>query len=397
MKKRNISFESLCIHDISDDKNKSHQLPIYATSSFEFDTLKEGIDVFTGEKEGYLYSRYSNPTINAVENKIACLEGYDLDVEPFGIMTSSGMAAISTLCFALCSSGDSIITQEDLYGGTTQYFEKVMAKYGINIIYTDLNDNDTLYKIIEKTPKTKLIYIETPSNPTLTCIDLRALSKIAQHHKIQTIVDNTFCTPYIQRPLSMGIDYVIHSTTKFINGHGNGISGIIVGKDKVSYEEISRAMKLIGTNSNAHDAWFVNNGIKTLSLRMNQHSSNAMELATYLDAHPKVEIVNYLGLSSHNSHQLAKQQMSHFGGMLSFAIRGNIHDASTFVDKLSFCTIAPTLGDVDTLIVHPASMSHMNIPKEIRERNGIPDTLLRASVGIENIDDIIYDINQALS
>lgn len=390
-------FESLCIHDQNKEYTTlPHQLPIYATSSFEFSSIDEGIDIFSGNKEGHVYSRYGNPTIDTVAAKIASLESFGTDTDSFALLTSSGMSAISTLSIALFEPGDALLTQENLYGGTTELFEKILKRYGVEVYYADLGNKSELESKIKKYKNIKGIYIESPTNPTLACVDLEIIAKIAIENKVHTIIDNTFPTPYLQRPFSFGIDFIIHSTTKYLNGHGNSISGIIIARSSEHKNEIWKAQKLLGTNCNAFDAWLLNNGLKTLQLRMDRHCQNAMALAKFLNAHNKITTVHYLGLQDNPYHELAKRQMSDFGGMLSFEIDGNLEDARNFMNKIKFCTLAPTLGDVDTLVVHPASMSHLNIPKEIRERNGISDTLVRISVGIENINDIIEDITQAL-
>lgn len=390
-------FESLCIHDQNKEYTTlPHQLPIYATSSFEFGSIDEGIEIFSGKKDGHLYSRYGNPTIDAVANKIAALESFGIDCDPFALLCSSGMSAISTLSIALFEPGDAILTQENLYGGTTELFEKILKRYGIEVHYANLEIISELESKVHSISNLKGIYIESPTNPNLACVDLKAIAELATANKIHTIIDNTFPTPYLQRPFAFGIDFVIHSTTKYLNGHGNSISGIIVAKSTEHKSVIWKAQKLLGTNCNAFDAWLLNNGLKTLRLRMDQHCQNAMALATYLDQHSKISIVNYLGLQESPYHVLAKKQMKDFGGMLSFEIKGTLQETREFMNKIKFCTLAPTLGDVDTLIVHPASMSHLNIPKEIRERNGINDSLVRISVGIEHVDDIIEDIAQAL-
>lgn len=393
-----MKFISKCVKEYKDRKTTTpHQLPIYATSSFVFESIDEGIDIFKGNKKGHSYSRYSNPTIDTVADKIASLETQDMDTKGYAIMTSSGMSAISTLVMGLLKSGDKILTQGNLYGGTTELFNKIMASFGIQAIFTDLKQYDEIDHILGRDKTIQLLYLETPANPTMACVDIKKISAIAQKHGIITVIDNTFCTPYIQRPLSLGIDFVIHSTTKYLNGHGNGIAGIIVGTDQEKYHPVWQAMKLIGTNSNPFDAWLINNGIKTLALRMEQHSKNSLALAEYLDNHVRVSKVNHLGLIHHPDHEVAIKQMSNWGGMMSFEIDGGVEDGIKFMNRLKFCTLAPTLGDVDTLVLHPASSSHLNVSKELREANGISDGMIRLSVGIEHIDDIIFDVDQALN
>lgn len=392
-------FGSLCVKEITDRRTtKPHQLPIYATSSFEFENINQGIDIFKGNATGHVYGRYGNPTIDTVADKIGMLETYGLDMTGKAILCSSGMSAISTLLMSCLKAGDKVLTQGNLYGGTTELLLKVLGPLGVETIMTDLQDIEKVNEIVKENASIQMIYFETPANPTLACVDMEALAKIAQEHGIKSAVDSTFCTPYLQQPFKWGVDFVIHSTTKYLNGHGNSIAGIIIGKDEeFMVEKVWRTMKLAGTNCNPFDAWLLNNGLKTLELRMDRHSSNAQKIAEYLESHSKVERVNYNGLPSHPDHLLAKKQMTACGGMLSFEIKGGLQPGIDFMNKIQFCSLAPTLGDVDTLILHPASMSHINIDREIRIRNGITDGLVRLSVGIENVEDIIADLEQALA
>ena len=392
--KKNKSFNSLCVHELAEKRTtKPHQLPIYATSSFEFTDINQGIDIFTGKAKGHVYGRYGNPTIEAVAEKIALLETHGTNLTAKGVMVSSGMAAISTLVMGCLKSGDKLLTQGNLYGGTTELFLKIFEPLGIEIILMDLGKTDLVEEKLKNDPAIKLLYCETPANPTMACVDLATLASISKKYNVKTAIDNTFCTPYLQQPLKLGIDFVIHSTTKYLNGHGNNIAGVIVGTDMEMMEiKIWGAMKLLGTNCNPFDAWLTNNGIKTLALRMDRHSSNALTLAQRLESHPEVAKVNYPGLPSHSSHILASKQMSQFGGMLSFELKGGLEAGIALMNRVKFCTLAPTLGDVDTLILHPASSSHVNVDKEIRERNGITDGLIRLSVGIEAVEDIWGDL-----
>ncbi len=396
MPDKKITFDSICVHDVDKAYTTTpHQLPIYATSAFEFSDINEGIDIFDGKKAGHVYSRYGNPTIESVANKIAKLEALGSDLDVFGMMTSSGMSAIATMLTGLFESGDAILTQPNLYGGTAELIDKIFKRQGIESILLDLSNLDELEKTLSTHKNIKGIYLESPTNPTLSCVNLKAIGEIAKANDVFTMIDNTFATPYLQQPLLLGIDFVIHSTTKYLNGHGNAISGIIIGHKK-DHNKIWSAQKLLGTNCNPFDAWLVNNGIKTLSLRMDRHCENANKLAQYLEAHSGVSSVNYIGLPSHPDHQLAKKQMKNFGGMLSFEVGNSFDDAVAFMNRIKFCTLAPTLGNVDTLIVHPASMSHRGIAKELREANGITDNLVRVSVGIEGYEDIERDVAQAL-
>ncbi|MBP7184995.1 MAG: aminotransferase class I/II-fold pyridoxal phosphate-dependent enzyme [Saprospiraceae bacterium] len=398
-RKKNIKFGTICAREISRDNNvNSHILPIYATSSFEFDNIQQGIDIFAGKNEGLTYSRYGNPTMDIVAEKIAQLECFGLEMEAKGILLSSGMSAISTLFAALLTSGDTILTQGNLYGGTTELLLGVVQRLGINTILTDLDDLDNVEKLLSENKEIKAIYFETPANPTLACVDIENIAKLAKKYNKISIIDNTFATPYLQRPFAYGVDYIIHSATKFLNGHGNMILGAIIGTDiEVMKNKVWRTMKLMGTNANAFDAWLLNNGLKTLELRMDKHCDNAMQVAKYLEQHPKILKVNYPGLPSHKDFDVASKQMSQYGAMLSFEIKGGLDAGLKFMNSLENFALAPTLGDVDTLILHSAGMSHINVDKKVREANGITDGLIRISVGIEAADDIIQEIEQALS
>ncbi len=394
-----ITFESLCVHDPEDPRTtKPHQLPIYATSSFEFETIDQGIDIFTGKAEGHVYGRYGNPTIDAVASKIAALETYGLDIQASGVMCSSGMAAISVLMTSLLKSGDKILTQGNLYGGTTELFLKTLAQLGIETVMTDLRNLDAVAATMEADSAIKMLYFETPANPSLACVDVAALATIAKRFGRYSAIDNTFCTPYLQQPLGLGADFVIHSTTKYLNGHGNSIAGVIIGRDTaIMKEKVAKTMKLLGANCNPWDAWLTNLGMKTLTLRMDRHCANAMELAQFLEQNPAVARVNYPGLTSHPDHKLARQQMRGFGGMLSFELAGGYEAAISFMNRLRLCSLAPTLGDVDTLILHPASSSHINVSKDLRLQHGITDGLIRVSVGIEHPEDLKADFSSAMA
>jgi len=394
----NISFGSLCVHDTEDPRStKPHQLPIYATSSFEFESIDQGIDIFSGRAEGHVYGRYGNPTIEAVATKIARLETHGLDMEASAVLFSSGMSAIATLMAATLKSGEKILTQGNLYGGTTELFLKTLAPLGIQTVMTDLKDLSRVGEMVRADESIRMIYFETPANPTLACVDIEALSGIARRNGRFSAIDNTFCTPYLQQPFALGADFIVHSTTKYLNGHGNSIAGAVVGRDlALMKEKVAKTMKLLGTNCNPWDAWLTNNGMKTLTLRMDRHCANAQAIAQYLEQHPAVSRVNYPGLSSHPDHGLAKRQMRGFGGMLSFELKAGYDAAISFMNRLQFCSLAPTLGDVDTLILHPASSSHINIPKELRLQNGITDGLVRVSVGIEDVEDLMGDFGAAL-
>jgi len=398
MKTNKAKFDTICVKENIDiESGDSHILPIHASSSFSYENIQDSIDVFTGQKSGYVYSRFGNPTVQSVETKIAALESIDLEEDATCIMTGSGMSAISTLVISQLESGDELLTQYNLYGGTTEVFNKVLSKYGIKVHFVNLEDLNEVEDTLKANPKIKILYFESPSNPTLNCLNIKGLTEIARRFDILTAIDNTFSTAYLQRPLNLGIDFVIYSTTKYLNGHGNSIAGAIVMKNIEHKKQVWTTMKLLGTNSNAFDAWLVHNGIKTLTIRMDKHCQNAMTIATYLESHSKIKKVNYPGLVSNKYHTIASSQMNQFGAMMSFEIDGGIEEAKHFMNKTQLCTIAATLGNVDTLLLHPATASHLNIDKKIREVNGITDGLIRMSIGIENAEDIIKDIDLGLS
>jgi len=393
-----LSFASICAQSPADPSiNTSHQLPLYATSSFEFDSVEQSINIFEGKEDGYVYSRYSNPTVKAVENKIAALEAFNTGIEAGCLLVSSGMAAISTLVLSVCKTGDKIIALPNIYGGSGELFEKIIKPLGIDILWDDMTDMDVFENTLKNDPAIKLVYFETPTNPTLSCTDIESVATIATRYEVKTAVDNTFATPYLQRPLALGIDFVIHSTTKYLNGHGNSIAGAIIAKDKgFLRDKIWQTLKLAGTNCSPFEAWLTNNGMRTLTLRMDKQCANAFEIAKYLSGHPDVVKVNYPGLPTHTDHLVAKKQMSQYGAMLSFELSGGFEQGIRFLNKIRLCTVAPTLGDIDTLALHPASSSHLRTPPEIRQKFGITDGLVRLSVGIESVEDIISDIDQAV-
>ncbi len=396
MSKDKYTFQTYCVKECKDSKStKPHQLPLYATSSFEMNSVQDAIDVFKGNKFGHVYSRYGNPTIDGVAQKIADLEALGTEKDASALMTSSGMSAISTLLYALGSNGDVVLTQGNLYGGTTELLEKVISRHGIKTTFLNFRDLNGVEEYLNN-HKVTFIYLETPANPTLDCVDLVKVQKLAERYGVITIIDNTFCTPYIQQPIKLGIDYVIHSSTKYLNGHGNSISGVIVGTDQEGMKKVWTTLKLMGGTCNAWDAWLLNNGLKTLGIRMDRQCENALFLAQELEKLDGIGRVNYPGLTSFSNHSIAASQMSKFGGMLSFEVGKTIDDAIRFIDNLSLCTHAPTLGDIDTLVLHPATSSHLNVDKSLCEEYGISDSLVRMSVGIENQYDLLRDIQEAI-
>lgn len=394
-----MKFESLTVREWPDPRTtKPHIIPIYATSSYEFDDIGQGMRIFAQEEKGHTYSRYGNPTTDATAAKIAALETYGSDLEATAVMTNSGMAAVHVLMAGLLRSGDKILSQPNVYGGTTELLQKVVSGWGIEIRYADLSSQDHVDQLLKNDPAIKLVYLETPANPTLACIDIRALTEVTRRHHRWSAIDNTFATPYLQQPLLLGVDFVIHSTTKYLNGHGNSIAGIIIGRDPQLFRDrIWNTMKLTGANCSPFEAWLVYQGLKTLPLRMDKHCTNALLLATTLERHPEVAIVNYPGLESHPHHEVAKKQMRAFGGMMSFELKAGYQKALATMNRLRFCSLAPTLGDVDTLVLHPASSSHLRVSPQLRQQAGISDGLIRISVGIEDPQDILEDFLQAIA
>ncbi len=392
-----MNFDSLIVKNRL-DKNlnvHSHQLPIFATSSFDFEDITQGIEVFAGNEKAHFYSRYGNPTIESVADKIAAMEAFGLaNTEAKAVMVSSGMSAISTALLATLKAGDALLTQGNLYGGTTEMFTKIIAPLGILPIFIDLTDDIAIKNALAAHQNIRAIFLETPSNPSLVCYDIAEIAEMAHGNGAILIVDNTFCTPYLQQPFAFGADLIIHSTTKYLNGHGTATAGVVVGRDAETMRRVWQTMKLLGTNCNPFDAWLTAVGMQTLVLRMDKHCSNANELAQYLLTKSEVLAVNHPSLTQHGTHDIARKQMKNFGGMLSFELRGGYDAALRFMKRLEFCAFAPTCGDVDTLVMHPASMSHVNIDKKIREANGLTDGLIRISVGIENIADIIKDLER---
>ena len=398
-------FSSAAIHaGHAPDPNYAHITPIYASSTYVFDEAEQGMRRFSGEEKGYIYSRWGNPTITEAEEKISALEGFGLTDKvgsPLALKTilhASGMAAISTLMIGTLKSGDKILTHYSLYGGTQELVEKVLPPLGIEAVITDLRDLDKAEAAIIASGNIKMMYLETPANPTIQCVDLARLTQLAKRYNIQVAVDNTFATPYLQQPFNFGVDYVVHSTTKFLNGHGTAIGGALSGKNIEQMSgHLTKVHRLLGGNSNPFDAFLLTQGIKTLEVRMQRHCHNAMEVAGFLNEHPAVSKVNYLGLPDHPDFQTAASQMRHPGAMLSFEMKEGLEAAKQCIDNLQMCIRAVSLGTCDTLLSHPASMTHYSVPKEKREQYGITDGLIRMSVGIENVQDILADLGQALS
>jgi methionine-gamma-lyase len=392
-------FGSAAIHaGHVQDSLYSHQTPIYASSTFVFDTAEQGMRRFSGQEEGYLYSRWGNPTFTEAEQKITALETLQLNIEAKGILHASGMAAISTLFLSNLKKGDKVLTHFSLYGGSDEILYKLFPDFGIEAVIVDLRQLDRVEDIIKNDKSIKMMYLETPANPTINCVDIEELTKIAKRHNLVVACDNTFATPYLQQPFRYGVDFIVHSTTKFLNGHGTAIGGVLLGRDiEFMKTKATKVHRLLGGNSNPFDAFLLIQGIKTLEVRMQRHCENAMQVEKFLEQHTAVSKVNYVGLPSHPDYFIAQKQMRHAGGMLSFELKKGFQGGVDFMNKLKMCVRAVSLGTVDTLLSHPASMSHFSVPKEQREKYGITDGLIRMNVGIENNEDIIADLNQALN
>jgi len=397
-------FGSTAIHSgHQQDGNNAHLTPIYASSTYVFDSAEQGMRRFNGEEKGYIYSRWGNPTMAEAEDKISALEGFGImknggPIQLKSILHASGMAAISALLLATLKAGDKILSHFSLYGGTQELMEKVLPPLGIEVIIVDLRDLNKAEDALKKDAKIKMLYLETPANPTIQCVDIDELTKLAKRNSLLVAVDNSFATPYLQQPFKYDVDFVFHSTTKFLNGHGTAIGGVIVGKDiDFMHGRMQKVHRLLGGNSNPFDAFLLTQGMKTLEVRMERHCANAMKVAAFLEKNKSVSKVNYLGLASHPDYATAKKQMSHPGAMLSFELKDGLEAGKKFINKLEMCVRAVSLGTCDTLLSHPASMTHFGVPKEKREQYGITDGLIRMSVGIENIDDILSDLGQALN
>lgn len=392
-------FGSLAVHGgHTQDPLYAHLVPIYASSTFVYDDAEQGMRRFSGQEQGYIYSRWGNPTFTEAEEKIKALECFGLDLEAKAILHSSGMAAISTLLLGNLKAGDKVLSHYSLYGGTEEIFHKVLPSFHIEPVIADLRDISVAEDILKKDPSIKMVYLETPANPTIQCVDLEALIGLAHQYGKIAACDNTFATPYLQQPFKYGADYIVHSTTKFLNGHGTAIGGVLLGRDLERMNSIiTKTHRLLGGNANPFDAFLLIQGMKTLELRMDRHCANAMTVASFLEKHQAVSRVNYNGLPAHPDHAIAKKQMKHPGAMLSFELKGGLESGIRFMDKLQMCTRTVSLGTVDTLLSHPASMTHYGVGREQREKYGITDGLIRMNTGIENVEDIMADLDQAMN
>ncbi len=363
--------------------------PIYQTSTFAFESAEQGAARFGGKEKGYIYTRIGNPNTDLLAHKVALLEGF-----PAGVTTASGMAAVANIILATAHKGDSIVVDDTVYGGTHYLVEQDIPRLGIEVIRVEAADLAQLREAIR--PNTKLVLIETPANPTLKIIDIEAAARIAHEKGALLAVDNTFSSPYLQRPRELGADIVFHSATKYISGHGDVVAGVVCGETDF-IEEAHRVATHFGWTMSPFNAWLLLRGLKTLAVRMERHCSNALTIARWLEKHPKVASVLYPGLESFPQHDLAKKQMKAYGGIISFEVKGGFDAGKELMDHVKLHTLAVSLGDCDTLIQHPASMTHAKLtPEELKEAHITPG-LVRISVGIEHVDDLIADLDQALA
>lgn len=391
MKNSKLGLNSRLIH-AGEFENPlgSATVPIYQTSTFIFENADHGARCFSGEEDGYIYTRIGNPTIHALETLVADLEG-----GVSGIATSSGMAAVNTLYMALLSKGDHMVSSAAVYGPSRVVMEQHWSRFGVESTYVNTANIDEIKAAFR--PNTKLLYVETPANPTMDITDLKACAELAHQHGALLVVDNTFCSPYLQRPLELGADAVFHSMTKFINGHADIVAGMIVARDKALGSKLRSMMVTLGCNMDPHQAYMVIRGVKTLGIRIERSQENAMNIARFLESHPRVAWVKYPGLESHPQHELAKQQMYGFGSMISFELKGGFEAGKVLMNNVGLAILAVSLGGVETLIQHPASMTHSKVSAEAKIKARITDGLVRYSVGIEDAEDLIADLEQGLA
>jgi methionine-gamma-lyase len=386
-----MATESLVVHaGVEENEHLAVVPPIYQTSTFAFDSAEQGAALFAGQRQGYIYSRMGNPTVRGLEKAVAALEGGYA-----GLACGSGMAAIHTTFAVLLQAGDHLVCSEAVYGPTCTLVETILSRFGVEYTMVDTSDLAAVEKALR--PNTKAVYVETPGNPTLVICDLEAVCDLAHAHGVQVVVDNTFMTPILQQPFRWGVDVVVHSLTKFLNGHADVVGGMIVVKDERQYATFRKTLNQLGGVLPPFESFLVHRGIKTLALRMQRHCENALEVAEFLEQHAAVEWVRYPGLKSHPQYEIARKQMTGPGGMISFGLRGGLEAGREMMNAVKLCGLAVSLGGVESLIQHPASMTHASMGAEARQRANISDGLVRVSVGIENVNDIIADLDQAMS
>ncbi len=391
-KSRNLKKATQVIHSgvFGDPVFGEVSVPIFQSSTFSFPSAEEGAARFSGGKAGYIYTRLGNPTIRALEDSLATLEG------GFGAMAAAtGMAALNTVFLALLDQGSHVVSTDCVYGATRVVLQSEYARFGVRTTFVDTTEPANIQRAIE--PSTKLLFIETPTNPTMKITDIREAAAVAHGHGIPLMVDNTFASPYLQLPLELGADIVVHSLTKFLNGHSDVVGGAVVTASEDLFKRIRRTLNYFGPTMDPHQAWLVLRGIKTLALRLEKAQDNAARLAEFLNGHPKVTWVTYPGLPQHPQHHIARSQMDGFGSMLCFGVKKGLEGGIVVMNSVRLITLAVSLGGVETLIEHPASMTHTSVPQAEREEAGISDDLVRLSVGCEDFEDLRDDLDQALN
>ncbi|OGU37726.1 MAG: methionine gamma-lyase [Ignavibacteria bacterium RIFOXYB2_FULL_35_12] len=385
-----VNFETKCVHaGISEYEFGPVVPPIYQTSTFKFESVEHGASLFAGEKKGYTYTRMLNPTIQAMEDAIAQLEGGHK-----ALGCGSGMAAIHTVFASLTQAGDHVVCSTAVYGPTTTLLNTIMKKYGVETTFVDTSNLDEVKKAVK--PNTKVLYVETPGNPTLSISNLEEIYKIAKQQKANLVVDNTFMSPALQNPIAFGADIVLHSLTKFLNGHADVVGGIVVVKDEATYQHFRKTLNQLGGVIDPFNSFLVHRGIKTLWLRMQKHCENALVIAEWLEKHSLVKSISYPGLKSHPQYELGLKQHRGHGGMITIELAGGLEAGKIMMNSVKLFQLAVSLGGVESLIQHPASMTHFSMGKEARLAGGITDGLVRISVGIENVNDLISDLESAL-
>ncbi|MCF2856530.1 aminotransferase class V-fold PLP-dependent enzyme [Pseudoalteromonas sp. SMS1] len=387
---KKLHDQTNCIHGPNhfEDPHGALTAPLYQSSTFKFANAAQGAARFAGEEAGYIYTRLGNPTTRELEEKLAQLE----EMED-AAATATGMGAVSASVLSFLQQGDHLIASSALYGCSFALFAHMLPKFGIEVSFVDMTDLDALQAALK--PNSKVLFAETPINPNMTVLDLSMLGQFAQKNGLISVIDNTFMTPLLQKPKHFGIDIVIHSATKYLNGHGDVVAGVVCGS-KAHIETVKlTVLKDIGATISPHDAWLINRGLKTLHIRMQRHCESAQKVAEYLESHSKVERVYYPGLESHPGHRFIGNQMKSAGGVIAFEIKGTLADGEQFINATQLCTLAVSLGDPETLIQHPASMTHSPYTQEERLAAGISDGLIRISVGLEAVEDIISDLESA--
>lgn len=384
-------IETQAIHSgrINDEQFGSLATPLYQTSTFIFDNAEQGAQRFAGETDGFIYTRLGNPTTRQLEMRVAAMEGME-----DGAATATGMAAVSGALLANLSAGDHIISSKAVYGCTFALISHMLTKFGIEVSFVDMSIPENIIKEIKE--NTKVVFLESPINPNLEVLDLAAILAITKQHQLISVVDNTFMTPVLQQPAKLGADIIIHSATKYLNGHGDVVAGIICGtKEMIEHIKLT-ALKDIGGTMSPHDAWLILRGLKTLHLRVERHCQNAQQVAEFLESHPNVANVYYPGLPSHNGHKFIGNQMKAAGGVIAFELHTDLQGGADFINRMKLFSIAVSLGDAESLIQHPASMTHSPYSDEERREAGISDSLIRISAGLENVADMIDDLKQSL-